>query len=65
MPSSTQRSRKFRDRLKEDEEKLEVYWRKDRERTKEYIKTKSTSSTEEKLKIRATKTTRQRQWRAK
>ena len=43
MPSSTQRSRKFRDRLKEDEEKLEAYRRKDRERKKkEYIKKKST-----------------------
>lgn len=63
--SSTQRSKRFREKLKEDEEKLEVYKRKDRERKKrEYLKKKHTLAESEKLRIRKKKTLRQRQWRA-
>jgi len=57
MLSSTQRSRKFREKLKEDEEKLEAYKRKDtKSKKKEYVKMKSTLSAEKQLTIRAKKT---------
>lgn len=66
MSSSTERSRKFRERLKNDEKKLEAYQRKDRERkAKQYPKAKSTMSEKEKHLLRNKKRERQRHWRAK
>ena len=66
MSSSTERSRKFREKLKNDAKKLEAHQRKDRERkAKQYAKAKSTMSKNEKSLMRLKKTEMQQRWRAK
>ena len=65
MSSSTERSRKFREKLKNDEKKLEAYQRNDRERKARQAEGRASLSEKEKALLRLKKTQSQRHWRAK
>ncbi|EDO27612.1 predicted protein, partial [Nematostella vectensis] len=66
MSTSTERSRKFREKLKGDQEKLSEYQRKDRERKAlEHAKFKANKSEKEKAEHRLKRAEIQRRWRAK